>query len=167
MIRVLNHTESQRWLGCMLCALTLVRTPMWNLISNKRLRLSRRTVARYNARIVRCSISKELFLQQLSSLQKKPLYRKKLENMTFNFEKFFFALRRLHRSRNSHRNGMIFCMNGICAWITLVPSQWNFVLVKKVHDSILKFRFLHCKFTCRTLGEESTCVATTSNISFP
>ena len=27
--------------------------------------------------------------------------------------------------------------------------------------------FLHCKFTCRTLGEESTCVESTSNKLFP
>ena len=39
---------------------------------------------------------------------------------------------------------------------SLVPRQWNFFLVKEMHDSILEFRFLHCKFTCRTLGEEDT-----------
>ena len=47
-----------------------------------------------------------------------------------------------------------------------LECQWNFFLVKEIHDSILEFR-LHCKFTCRTLGEEDTCVATTSSISPP
>ena len=56
------------------------------------------------------------------------------------------------------------------AWVefargSLVPCQRNFFLVKEMHDSILEFRFLHCKFTCRTLGEEDTCMETTSNIS--
>ena len=56
------------------------------------------------------------------------------------------------------------------AWVentrgSLVPCQRHFFLVKKMHDSILEFRILHCKFTCRTLGEEDTCMETTSNIS--
>ena len=43
------------------------------------------------------------------------------------------------------------------AWVeyargSLVPCQRNFFLVKEIHDSILEFRFLHCKITCRTLG---------------
>ena len=58
------------------------------------------------------------------------------------------------------------------AWVEyarglLGPCQWNCILVKKVRDWIPEFRFLHCKFSSRTLGEESVCVATTSNTSFP
>ena len=47
------------------------------------------------------------------------------------------------------------------------PCQWNFFLVTEVYDSILEICFLHCKFICRTVGEESTCVESTSNKSFP
>ena len=36
----------------------------------------------------------------------------------------------------------------------------------EVHDSEMDFRFLHCKFACQTLGEESTCVETAAKISF-
>ena len=36
-------------------------------------------------------------------------------------------------------------------------SQWNFLLLTQVPDSVLEFRFVHCKFTWQTLGEESTC----------
>ena len=32
------------------------------------------------------------------------------------------------------------------------------LLVREVYDSILEICFLHCKFTCRTRGEESTFV---------
>ena len=31
----------------------------------------------------------------------------------------------------------------------------KFLLVKEVQDSVPEFRFVHTKFTCRTVGEES------------
>ena len=45
------------------------------------------------------------------------------------------------------------------------PCQWNFLLVQEVRDSVLQFRFLHCQYTCRTVGEESTSAeSTTDNV---
>ena len=68
---------------------------------------------------------------------------------------------------------MIFCTTGIYVWITgPVPVEFlwismNFFLVRQVYDSILEICLLHRKFICRTLGEESTCVESTSNKSCP
>ena len=141
---------------------------MWNTMCNRQPRLSRNTVGCYNARIVLSNIdsgiSKQLFLQQLASLQSTDHDTENIwRSMTFSFENLFVALWGLHRAQIGQHNGRIFCMSGIC--VDHVPRKWNFFLVKEMHDSILAFRFLHCKFTCRTLGEEDTCMATTSNIS--
>ena len=144
---------------------------MWNAIYyNRRPRLSRSTVGCYHARIVvsniGCGVSKQLFLQQLASQQNTDHYTKKhFKKYDIQFQKF---VRRIvepppgtnwspqwHDILHEYARGL------------LGPCQWTFLLVKKVRDSILEFRFLHCKLTCRTLGEESTCVATTSNTSFP
>jgi len=89
------------------------------------------------------------------------------KNLTFNLESFFVALWGLHRARLGQRNGMIFfCTHGICVWI-IGPVPWNFFRVKEVHDSIREVCFLHCRFTCRTLSAENTCVESSSNISSP
>ena len=85
--------------------------------------------------------------------------------MTSNFENLFVTLWDLHWVRIGQRKRMMFCMSGICAWIIgSVPAYFPH---QKLYDSILEFRFAHYKFTCRTLGEESTCVETVSNISIP
>ena len=96
---------------------------MWNTICNRQPRLSRNTVGCYNARIVlsniNCGISKQLFLQQLASLQSTDHYTENIwRSMTFSFENLFVALWGLHRAQIGQHNGMIFCMSGICAWIT-------------------------------------------------
>ena len=43
--------------------------------------------------------------------------------------------------------------------ISIIRCNWGRFL--------LELRFLHCKFTCRMLGGEDSCVATMSNISCP
>ena len=53
-----------------------------------------------------------------------------------------------------------------CVWIT-GPVPVEFLLLKDVYDSILELYFSNCKFTRRTLGEESACVESTSNMSVP
>ena len=167
MIKVLGHTESHKWLGCMLCAYPGQDSDVEHHLEQGAkafqkhrwmLQCKDRSI-KHRPRYFDAVVSSTAF-----AAEPRPLYRKHLEkydSMTFNFENLFVALWCLRRARISQRNGMIFCMTGICAWITgPVPVEFR-------RDSILEFCSLHCKFTCRTLGEESTCVATASNISFP
>ena len=122
MIKVVGHTESLKWLGCMLRAYPGQESDVEYRLK-KQPRLSRNTVACYNARSVLsntdCAISKQLFLQQLASLQSTDLYTENIyKSMTFNFESLFVALWGPHQAQIGQRNGMIFCTSGICVWIT-------------------------------------------------
>ena len=96
----------------------------------------------------------------------RPLYKKHLEKYDVQFRKLARCIVEPPPGTDwsAQWHDILACVE--FARASLVPRQWNFFfLVKEMHDSILEFRFLHCKFTCRTLGEEDTCMATTSNIS--
>ena len=59
------------------------------------------------------------------------------------------------------------CLESPCC--SVIPCQCDFCAGQK--KSGLEFRFLHCKFSCRMLGEETdrddtACVENGSNISF-
>ena len=117
---------------------------MWNTMCNRQPRLSRNTVGCYNARIVLSNIdsgiSKQLFLQQLASLQSTDHDTENIwRSMTFSFENLFVALWGLHRAQIGQHNGRIFCMSGICvdhwshasgisSWSKKCMTQyWHFV----------------------------------------
>ena len=89
----------------------------------------------------------------------RPLYRKHLEKYDVQFRKLVRCIVgpppgtdwsaqwhdilhgwKIRVDHWSHASGIFSCVS------------------KEMHDSILEFRFLHCKFTCRTLGEEDTCM---------
>lgn len=107
------------------------------------------------------TISRELFVQQLVSVQSTDHYT---ENKTFNFANLFDASWDLNQARIGRRNGMIFCMGS--TYGSLVVCRWsNFLMVKELHDFVLEFRFGHCELIRRTLGAESTCVEFASTIS--
>ena len=70
------------------------------------------------------------------------------------------------------RHELVSAMACFFAWVenacgSLSPCQWNFHLVREVYDSILALQFSHCGFSCRTLGGQSTCVKSTSNLTLP
>lgn len=114
-----------------------------------------------------CSLNKLIFFNSIAANTNFFFTKNICKNLTFNLESFFVALWGLHRARLGQRNGMIFfCTHGICVWI-IGPVPWNFFRVKEVHDSIREVCFLHCRFTCRTLSAENTCVESSSNISSP
>ena len=165
---VLGYSESHKWLGCMLSA-----SPGLDSAVEYHLQQAAKAFQkhRWMLQCKDCSIKHRLryFEAVVSStaclLQSTDHYTENIwRNLTFSFENLFVALWGLHRAQLGQHNGMISYMSGICAWIT-GPTPVEFFLVKEMHDSILELRFLHCNFTCRTLGEEDTCMATTSNIS--
>ena len=115
MIKVLGYSESHKWLGCMLSA-----SP--GLDSDVEYHLQQAAKAfqkhRWMLQCKDCSIKHRLryFEAVVSSTacfaaEHRPLYRKHLE-------KYDVALWGLHRAQIGQHNGMIFCMSGICAWIT-------------------------------------------------
>ena len=101
-----------------------------------------------------CGISKQLFLQQLVFACRAPTIIQKTFGEVWRsvFENLFVALWGLHRPQIGQHNGMIFCMSGNMRVDHWSPRQWNFFLVKEMHDSILEFRFLHCKIYLPNAG---------------
>jgi len=164
-IKVLGYSESHKWLGCMLCA-----SP--GLDSDVEYHLQQAAKAfqkhRWMLQCKDCFIKHRLryfeavvFSTACFAAKHQPLYRKHLEKYDVQFRKLVRCIAGPSPAPIDQHNGMIFCTTRG----SLVPCQRNFFLVNRMHDSILEFRFLHCKFTCRTLGAEDTCMETTSNIS--
>ena len=170
MIKVLGHAESHRWLGCMLCA-----CPGQDFDVEYHLQQAAKAFQkhRWMLQCQDCSIKHRLryFESIVSSTacfaaEHRPLYRKHLQKYDVQFRKL---VRRIVGSPpgtdwSAQWHDILHEWNA-CG--SLGPCQWNFLLVTDVYVSILEICFLHCKFTCRTLGEESTRVESTSNKSFP
>ena len=170
MIEVLGHTESHTWLGCMLCACRgqdsdvecdLLQQAAKAFQKHRWMLPCKDCCIKHRLRCFEAIVSSTACF----AAEHRPLYKKHFKKYDIQFQKF---VRRIvepppgtnwspqwHDIVHEYARGL------------LGPCKWTFLLVKKVRDSILEFRFLHCKLTCRTLGEESTCVATTSNTSFP
>ena len=104
MIKVLAHTESHRWFGCTLCA-----GPGPDSDVEYHLQQAARSVLSNT----HCALAKQLFLQQLASLQRPDITGNIYKSMTFNFQSLFVALWDLHRARIGQRNGMIFSTAGV------------------------------------------------------
>ena len=108
MIKVLGHTESHKWLGCMLCACPGQDSDVEYHLQQAAKAFQKH---RWMLQCHECSIKHRLryFEAIVSSTYK---------SMTFNFESLFVELWGLHQARIGQRNGMIFCTSGICVWIT-------------------------------------------------
>ena len=169
MIKVLGYSKSHKWFGCMLCAFPGLDSDVEYYLQQAATAFQKHRwilLCKDPLSNIDCGISKQLLLQQLASLQSTDHHTENIWwSMMFSFENLFVALWGLHRAQIGQHNGMIFCMNWICGQITgSMPME--FLLGQRnawLNPGI--FRFLHCKFTGRTLGEEDACMATTSNIS--
>ena len=171
MIKVSGNTESHKWLGCILCACPGQDSDVEYHLQQAAKAFQKH---RWMLQCRECSIKHHLryFEASVSSTacfaaQHRPLYRKHLQKYDVQFRKL---IRRI-AGRPPGTNWSAQWHDILHEW-NLRVDHWarasgNFFLVTEVYGSILEIWFLHCKFTCRTLGEESTCVESTSNKSFP
>ena len=116
-ITVLGHTESPKWFGCMFCACPGQDSDMEHHLKPAAKAFQKH---RWMLQCKDCSIKHrtQYFGGVVFSTVASPYTKNISRSMTFNLANLLVALWNLHRARIGQRNGMIFCMSGICAWIT-------------------------------------------------
>ena len=158
MIKVLGHTESHKWLGCMLSA-----CPGQDSDVEYRMLHCKDCFIKHWLRYFEAVV----FSTACFAAEHRPLYRKHLEKCDVQFRKF---VRRIV-GPSPDTNWSLQWYDISHAWNVRVDhwsrangiSSWS----KKCMTQYWSFASYIANLPAERLGEESTCVATTSNISFP
>ena len=117
MIKVLGHTESYKWFGCMLRAYLGQDSDVeYHIHQAAKLFQKHRGCKEWSIKNrVRCF---EAIVSSTACFAPTFIQTTFTKNMTFNFESLFVTLWGIHGARIGQRDGMTSGTSGICVWIT-------------------------------------------------